>query len=151
MKLNELQVPKKATVRPTKRRGRGAASGIGGTAGRGHKGQKSCSGGKIRRGFEGGQMQLIRRVPKRGFFNLFRVSYEVVNLAEITRKQLKGEIDPQILKSAGLIHGVDARVKILGEGELDGALTVKAHAVSKSAREKIEKAGGTVEIIGRIR
>ena len=147
MKLNELKVPKKATARATKRRGRGAASGVGGTAGRGHKGQKSCSGGKVRRGFEGGQMPLIRRVPKRGFFNIFRVSYEVVNLADIARKQLKGEIDPQALKSAGLIRGVDVRVKILGDGVLDGALTVKAHAFSKSAREKIEKAGGTVEVI----
>ena len=148
MKPNELKVPKKATTRATKRRGRGAASGIGGTAGRGHKGQKSRSGGKVRRGFEGGQMPLIRRVPKRGFFNIFRVSNEVVNLADIARKQLKGEIDPQALKSAGLIRGVDARVKILGDGVLDGALTVKAHAFSKSAREKIEKAGGTVEVIG---
>jgi len=148
MKLNELTVPKKAKVRSTKRRGRGAASGVGGTAGRGHKGQKALSGGKVRRGFEGGQMQLIRRVPKRGFFNLFRVSYEVVNLAEITRKQLKGEINPQILKLAGLIRGVDAKVKILGEGEIDSALTVKAHVFSASAREKIEKAGGTAEIIG---
>jgi large subunit ribosomal protein L15 len=147
MKLNELKVPKKATVRASKRRGRGAASGIGGTAGRGHKGQKALSGGKVRIGFEGGQMPITRRVPKRGFFNIFRVSYKVVNLADIAKKQLKGEIDPKVLKSVGLIRGVDVRVKILGDGVLDGALTVKAHAFSKSAREKIEKAGGKVEVI----
>ena len=147
MKLNELQVPKKATVRSTKRRGRGAATGIGGTAGRGHKGQKALSGGKVRRGFEGGQMPLIRRVPKKGFFNRFRVPYEIVNLADIARKQLIGEINPQVLKSSGLIRGVNPRVKILGSGDPGSALTVRTHAISKLAREKIEKAGGSVEII----
>lgn len=146
MKLNELKIPKKATVKPSKRRGMGRATGQGGTAGRGHKGQKSRSGGKLRRGFEGGQMPLIRRVPKRGFFNLFRKRYEIVSISDIVRKELEGEISPETLKSAGLIKKSDAKVKILGDGKLDKALTIKAHAFSRSAREKIENAGGIVSI-----
>ena len=147
MKLNELKIPKKATVKPTKRRGMGRATGQGGTAGRGHKGQKSRAGGKLRRGFEGGQMPLIRRVPKRGFFNLFRTRYEIVNISDIVRKELEGEISPETLKSAGLIKKADAKVKILGDGKLEKPLTVKAHAFSRSAKEKIENAGGTITAI----
>ncbi|MBD3166821.1 50S ribosomal protein L15 [bacterium] len=145
MKLNEMQIPKGAAAKPTKRRGRGTATGQGGTAGRGHKGQNSRSGGGVRRSFEGGQMPLIRRVPKRGFFNPFRTTYDVVNVGDIAKKELTGEITPETLKAAGLIRGSADLVKVLGEGELSAAITVKAHKFSKSAREKIEKAGGTVE------
>lgn len=149
MKLNELKVPKKATVKPTKRLGKGSASGQGGTAGRGHKGQNSRSGGGVRRGFEGGQMPLIRRVPKRGFFNLFRKHYEIVNIADIVRKGLDGEINPETLKSAGLIKKANAKVKILGVGTIDKALKINVHAFSKSAQEKIENAGGTITALGK--
>ena len=144
MKLNELKVSKQMTSRPSKRRGRGSASGQGGTAGKGHKGQNSRSGGGTRRSFEGGQMPLIRRVPKRGFFNPFRTSYDVVNIGDIARKDLTGEVTPDVLKAAGLIRNT-ARVKVLGNGDLVQAVTVKAHKFSKSAREKIEKAGGSAE------
>ena len=147
MKLNELKIPKKATVKPTKRLGRGGASGQGCTAGKGHKGQNSRAGGGVRRGFEGGQMPLIRRLPKRGFFNLFRTRYEIVNLADIVKKGLEGDITPDVLSTAGLVKKSKMMVKILGTGDIDKAVNVKAHAFSKSAREKIEKAGGTVEVL----
>lgn len=145
MKLNELQIPKSATSKATKRRGRGAASGQGGTAGRGHKGQKARSGGGVRLGFEGGQMPLIRRVPKFGFFNPFRKEYDVVNLSDIAKKELVGEITPDVLKEAGLIRRSADRVKVLGDGDIATSITIKAHKFSKTAREKIEKAGGTAE------
>ena len=147
MKLNELQIPKKVTVKPTKRLGRGSATGQGGTSGRGHKGQRSRSGGGVRRGFEGGQMPLIRRVPKRGFFNLFRTTYEIVNLSDISKKNLDGKVTPAVLKTAGLIKKDDVKVKILGTGKVTNSLNIKAHAFSKSAKEKIEKAGGTIEVL----
>ncbi|MBN1292231.1 MAG: 50S ribosomal protein L15 [Candidatus Latescibacteria bacterium] len=147
MKLNELKVPVKATVKPTKRRGIGSATGQGGTAGKGHKGQKARSGGGVRRGFEGGQMPLIRRLPKKGFFNLFRTRFEIVNISDIVRKELEGEINPDVLKSAGLIKKTDRKIKILGNGQLEKALTIKAHAFSRSAKEKIENAGGTIEVM----
>lgn len=147
MKLNELKIPKKATVKSTKRLGRGGSSGQGCTAGKGHKGQNSRAGGGVRRGFEGGQMPLIRRLPKRGFFNLFRTRYEIVNLADIAKKGLEGDITPDVLSTAGLVKKSKMMVKILGTGDIDRALNVKAHAFSKSAREKIEKAGGTVEVL----
>jgi large subunit ribosomal protein L15 len=145
VKLNELQVPKTATAKPTKRRGRGPATGQGGTAGRGHKGQNSRSGGGVRRSFEGGQMPLIRRLPKKGFFNLFRKEYTVVNLSDIVGKGLEGDITPEILAASGLIKKSDKNIKILGMGEIKSALNIKAHAFSKSARDKIEKAGGKIE------
>ena len=147
MKLNELQVPKGSTSKSTKRLGRGAGTGQGCTSGRGSKGQKSRAGKKLRRDFEGGQMPLIRRVPKKGFFNPFRTEYDVVNLDDIMAKGLEGEVTPEILVSAGLVRKSDSLVKILGNGEVDKALKVKAHAFSKSAKEKIEKNGGTVEEI----
>ena len=147
MKLNELQVPKKATSKPTKRLGRGSATGQGGTSGKGHKGQRSRSGGGVRRGFEGGQMPLIRRVPKRGFTNIFRTNYEIVNLSDIAKKDLDGEITPEVLKTTGLIKNSKMKVKILGMGKIAKVLNIKAHSFSKSAREKIEKAGGTIEEI----
>jgi len=133
------------TSKSTKRLGRGAATGQGGTSGKGHKGQKARAGKKIRLGFEGGQMPLIRRVPKFGFFNPFRTSYSVVNLSDIAAKALEGEITPEVLKNAGLVKGASVRVKVLGDGDITKAMTIKAHKFSKSAREKIEKAGGTVE------
>ena len=147
MKLHELKIPKEATVKDTKRRGQGAASGVGGTAGRGHKGQKALSGGKVRRGFEGGQMPLIRRVPKRGFSNIFRTEYEIVNVSDIVNKGISGEVTPEVLKSAGLVRKSGSKVKILGDGELQMALNIKAHAFSRSAKEKIVNAGGTAEVI----
>jgi len=147
VKLNELQIPSQATSKATKRRGRGAATGQGSTAGRGLGGQKSRSGGKPRRGFEGGQMPLIRRVPKRGFYNIFRKEYEIVNLSDITQKGLEGEVTPQVLKEAGLIKKSASKVKILGGGDIKKALNIKAHAWSASAAEKINKAGGTIEVM----
>lgn len=143
MKLHELQ-PAPGSKRARKRVGRGRGSGIGKTAGRGHKGQKSRSGYRRRAGFEGGQMPLIRRVPKRGFHNLFRREYSVVNLAQLAG--MSGEVTPESLAEAGLVRH-DARVKILGDGELGAALTVRAHKFSRSAREKIEAAGGSCEEI----
>ncbi len=147
MKLNELNVPRGARAKSTKRRGRGSATGIGGTAGRGHKGQKARSGGSVRVGFEGGQMPLIRRVPKRGFHHESGTRYEIVNLSDIARKSLDGEITPEVLKANGLIRSSQSLVKILGDGEPVGALTIKAHAFSRAAREKIEQAGGTAEVM----
>ena len=147
MKLNELKVPKEATVKSTKRLGRGSATGQGCTSGRGHKGQRSRSGKSVRRSFEGGQMPLIRRVPKRGFFNLFRTDYEIVNLSEIAKRNFDGDITPEELKKKGLIKNSNKKVKILGMGDIAVALKIKAHSFSKSAREKIEKAGGTIEEI----
>lgn len=143
MKLHELQ-PASGSKRTRKRIGRGRGSGTGKTAGRGHKGQKSRSGYRRRAGFEGGQMPLIRRVPKRGFHNLFRRQYSVVNLAQLA--DMSGEVTPESLAEAGLVRN-DARVKILGDGELGAALTVRAHKFSRSAREKIEAAGGSCEEI----
>lgn len=147
MKLNELKVSKKTLTKSTKRLGRGSATGQGCTSGKGHKGQNSRSGGGVRRGFEGGQMPLIRRVPKRGFFNLFRTQYEIVNLSDISARGLEGDVTPDVLKSSGLLKKSDVKVKILGSGELEKALTIRAHAFSKSAKEKIEKAGGTTEVL----
>ena len=145
MKLNELKVPKGALSKKNKRRGQGAASGIGGTAGRGHKGQKSLSGGKVRRGFEGGQMPLIRRLPKRGFTSLSHKRFEVVNIQDIAGRGLEGEITPEVLKAVGLVRDISSKVKILGEGDIQKALNIKAHAFSRSAKEKIVNAGGTAE------
>ncbi len=147
MKLNELKFPKEATAKSTKRRGRGGSSGQGCTSGRGHKGQNSRSGGKVRRGFEGGQMPLIRRVPKKGFFNKFKEQVAVVNLSDIAARGLEGEITPEVLKESGLVRKSESKIKILGDGELSKAITIKAHAFSRSAKEKIEGAGGTAEVV----
>lgn len=143
MKLHELQ-PAAGSKSASKRIGRGPGSGTGKTAGRGHKGQKSRSGYRRRVGFEGGQMPLVRRVPKRGFHNLFRREYAVVNLAQLAERT--GEITPESLTESGLVRP-GARVKILGDGELAVALTVRAHKFSRSARQKIEAAGGVCEEI----
>ncbi|WP_363315401.1 50S ribosomal protein L15 [Thermosulfurimonas sp.] len=131
-----------------KRVGRGPGSGHGKTSCRGQKGQRARSGGGVPPWFEGGQMPLIRRLPKRGFKNPFRVEYAVVNVRDLARRFSAGEVvDVEALKRVGLVKGRGVRVKLLGDGEIDFALTVRVHAVSKSAKEKIEKAGGRVEII----
>jgi len=143
MKLHELS-PAKGSKRARKRIGRGPGSGTGKTAGRGHKGQRSRSGFSQRLGFEGGQMPLTRRVPKRGFTNIFRVRYQVVNLARLT--ELAGEVTPELLVEKGLVRSGHP-VKVLGDGEISTALKVQAHKFSSSARAKIEAAGGSCEVL----
>lgn len=144
MKLHELN-PAKGSKRSRKRVGRGPGSGNGKTAGRGHKGQKSRSGHSRSLGFEGGQMPLVRRVPKRGFTNVFRTEFSVVNVGALG--ELEGEITPELLVEHGLARK-GMPVKILGQGDLDKALTVTAHKFSGSARQKIEGAGGTCQELG---
>jgi large subunit ribosomal protein L15 len=145
MRLHDL-FPAPGANTPKTRRGRGIGSGLGKTAGRGHKGQKARSGGHIRPGFEGGQMPLYRRLPKRGFINPFRVEYEVVNVQDLNRFEPGTEVTPELLREARLVRR-PLPVKILGEGELDRPLIVRAQAFSKSAREKIEAAQGRAEVI----
>ncbi|RMH15598.1 MAG: 50S ribosomal protein L15 [Acidobacteria bacterium] len=144
MKLHDLR-PAKGSRHAKRRVGRGPGSGRGKTAGRGSKGQRSRSGFSRRAGFEGGQMPLIRRVPKRGFTNIFRTSYAVVNLRQLA--EYDGEVTPDLLADHGLVRR-GAAVKILGDGELDKALAVTAHKFSKSARSKIEAAGGSCKELG---
>ncbi|HEX6201312.1 MAG TPA: 50S ribosomal protein L15 [Thermoanaerobaculia bacterium] len=145
MKLHDLQ-PAKGSKKVKKRVGRGPGSGLGHTAGRGEKGQKSRSGYSQRPGFEGGQMPLVRRVPKRGFTNVFRVEYAVINVGDLAG--FEGDATPDTLADAGLVRR-GRPLKVLGDGEVGGALTVKAHAFSASARAKIEAAGGTCEELPR--
>jgi len=146
MKLGELS-PQKGAVKKTKRLGRGHGSGLGKTSGRGHKGSGSRSGSKSRAWFEGGQMPLLRRLPKRGFKNyLFRKDYQIVNLVDLERIK-KDTVDPQILFESGLIRSAYKPVKILGDGELNRALKITATRFSSSAVEKIEKAGGTATVL----
>lgn len=133
--------------RKRKRVGCGPGSGHGKTSCRGHKGQKSRSGSKSRPWFEGGQMPLQRRLPKVGFTNRFRTTYQVVNLKDLTR--LSGEVTPRTLRDAGLVRSEKAPVKILGVGEAPESLNVTVHAISASAAEKISRAGGKVEIVSR--
>ena len=146
MNLSTIRAPRKSSEKP-KRVGRGMGSGMGKTSTRGHKGQRSRSGSRMMRGFEGGQMPLHRRVPKRGFANIFRVEYAIVNLERIAALGEK-TITPEVLVKAGVVRRASDRVKILGDGELKAALTVRAHKFSKSAQEKITKAGGKFEVIG---
>ena len=141
--LHNLPAPDGATRAP-KRKGRGQGSGLGKTAGRGQKGQKSRSGGGVRPGFEGGQMPLIRRVPKRGFYSRNRVAYQAVNVRDLAKVE-GTEITPDTLRASALISKARLPVKILGMGDIDRAVVVKGCAASKTAREKIEKAGGTFE------
>jgi large subunit ribosomal protein L15 len=138
-------------ARTTKRRlGRGHGSGRGKTAGRGTKGQNSRSGGGVRPGFEGGQLPIQRRMPyKRGFTNRMKAPWETVNLGQLESLQVDGPVTPEALKQAGMIRGLQFPVKILGDGELTKAVTVKAHAFSKSAQAAIEGAGGSVETLER--
>lgn len=130
-----------------RRIGRGPGSGFGKTAGRGSKGQKSRSGYSRKRGFEGGQMPLHRRLPKRGFTNIFRKEYAVVNLATLARYAAGESISPERLMEDGVVKKLGAGLKILANGELKHALTVKAHKFSKQAQEKIQAAGGTIEVV----
>ncbi|MGI5824579.1 MAG: 50S ribosomal protein L15 [Bacillota bacterium] len=147
MKLHELS-PAAGASRDVKRIGRGHGSGNGKTAGKGHKGQKARSGGSIRPGFEGGQMPLQRRVPKRGFNNIFAKQYVIVNVSDLEAKFETGAvIDTEALVASGLVKKPMDGVKVLGNGDITKALTVKATAFSKSAIEKIEKAGGKTEVI----
>lgn len=143
MKLHDLS-PAEGSRKNRRRVGRGPGSGKGKTAGKGHKGQRSRSGYSRRPGFEGGQMPLVRRVPKRGFNNLFRTEYAVVNVQRLA--ELEGEVTPETLAERGWISAGEL-VKVLGGGELDKALTVKAHKFSRTAREKIEQAGGSCEVL----
>jgi len=145
--LSTLRAPKKANSNK-KRVGRGMGSGLGKTSGRGHKGQRSRSGSRMMRGFEGGQMPLHRRLPKRGFTNYpFRIEYTPINLAAIAELGQK-EVTPEVLKKAGLIKKLSELVKILGDGDLKSAVTVHGHKFSKTAQEKIQKAGGKAAVIG---
>ena len=144
--LNTLKAPKGAN-RSRKRVGRGPGSGLGKTAGKGHKGQKSRSGYSHRAGFAGGQMPLHRRLPKRGFKNIFRREFAEVNVELLNRFDAGTEVTPDLLRERKLVRKNKAGVRVLGEGKLERALTVKAHHFSKSAAEKIRQAGGSVEVI----
>lgn len=146
LKLNELKAPRGATKK-RKRIGRGPGSGHGKTSTKGHKGAKARSGYSDKVGFEGGQMPLQRRIPKRGFTNIFKKEFQIVNLISLEKCGSAEVINPLILKNCGLIKDPQGPVKILGEGELKSAVTVQAQAFSKSAQEKITKAGGKFEVI----
>lgn len=144
MLLSKLS-PAEGSTHYRKRVGRGNGSGLGGTAGKGHKGQKARTGGTVRRGFEGGQTPLVRRLPKFGFTNVsFKTNYDILNLSDLA--QFKGEVTPDTAADLGLVKRQNL-LKILGNGKLDKAVTVKAHKFSESAKAAIEKAGGKVEVI----
>jgi len=144
LKLNNLS-PAKGSRRANKRVGRGPGSGLGKTGGRGHKGARSRSGYSRKPGFEGGQMPLHRRLPKRGFTNIFKKEYEIIGLADLDRFEAGTTVDHEALFGAGLIKKKDCLVKILANGEISKALTVAVDKLSRSAREKITAAGGTVK------
>jgi large subunit ribosomal protein L15 len=139
--LTQLQ-PKEGSTHRRKRIGRGNASGFGTTATRGHKGQRARKSGNVRAGYEGGQTPMQRRLPKFGFTNIFRVEYNVVNLADLNK--LKGEVTPEILREAGIVRRTGP-IKVLGNGKLDKAVKVKAHKFSTAAKTAIEQSGGTTE------
>ncbi|MGB9721089.1 MAG: 50S ribosomal protein L15 [bacterium] len=145
MKLIDLR-PKKGSIHKRKRIGCGPGSGHGKTSCRGHKGHKARSGYKVRMGFEGGQMPLTRRLPKRGFKNFTSQGFEIVNLLQLSKFSANTEITPELLKQKGLIKG-DSKIKILSQGKIDRPLIVKVHSFSKKAQEKIIAAGGKVEKI----
>ncbi|MBC8430461.1 MAG: 50S ribosomal protein L15 [Desulfobacteraceae bacterium] len=146
MKLNELSPPA-GSRRPRKRLGRGVGSGTGKTAGRGTKGQNSRSGGGVRPGFEGGQMPIHRRLPKRGFTNIFKKKIAVVNIRDLSKFESGSVVDEIELVRMGLVKGRRDGVKLLAQGKIDIPLTVKVHAASRGAIEKIKAAGGEVEVI----
>ena len=146
MKLDDLK-PAPGSTKKQKRVGRGDGSGHGKTSCRGHKGQRARSGGGTRPGFEGGQMPLQRRVPKRGFNNPFKVDVAVINLEQLEVFSSGSEVTPDVLLEKGLVRGKNRRIKILGDGALNKALTIKAHGFSSKAKEKIEAAGGKAELI----
>ena len=146
MKLHELS-PAEGSVKEGFRRGRGPGSGNGKTAGSGHKGQNARSGGGVRVGFQGGQLPLYRKLPKRGFFNRFGTTYATVNVEVLDRFENGSVVDPQALVDAGIIKNLHDGVKFLGRGEVTKNLTVKASIFSATAKEKIEAAGGKTEVI----
>ena len=146
MKIHELS-PADGSRKTRKRVGRGPGSGHGKTSCRGHKGQKSRSGGGPRPGFEGGQMPLQRRLPKRGFTNIFKKRYNIINIKDLNRFEPNASLDIEALKKAGLVKKLEDGIKLLGNGEVAFPVFIKVHKVSNSAREKIEALGGTVEII----
>ena len=146
MQLHELRAVPGASKAP-KRKGRGTATGQGKTAGRGMNGQKSRSGGGVRPGFEGGQMPLYRRIPKRGFTNIWRTEYTCLNVEDLNRFEAGTVVTPELIKEIGMAKQVKDGIKILGNGTLEKNLTVQAHKFSKSAVEKIESAGGKAEVI----
>lgn len=146
MKLHELK-PAEGSRKERNRVGRGIGSGNGKTAGRGHKGQNSRSGGGVRLGFEGGQNPLYRRLPKRGFTNPTRKEYAIVNLETLNRFEAGTEVTPELLLETGIVSNAKSGIKILGDGQLEKGLTVKANKFSASAKEAIEAAGGKTEVI----
>lgn len=146
MKIHEL-TPAPDSNKEVKRVGRGHGSGNGKTAGKGHKGQNARSGGGVRIGFEGGQMPLARRIPKRGFNNLFGTTYTVINVSDLEVFKEGTVVDEELLVASGIVKKLNDGVKVLGNGELSKNLTVKAAAFSASAKEKIEKAGGKAEVM----
>jgi len=148
MRLNEIGRPSGKQIKRVKRVGRGDGSGWGGTAGKGHKGQKARAGTGGKVGFEGGQMPLQRRLPKRGFTNIFRKEYAVVNVDQLAALEGGGEITLEFLKERGVVKKGLSGLKVLGRGELKAAITVKAAAFSESAKQKIEAAGGKAEVVG---
>ncbi len=146
MNLNEL-APVMGSTHVGKRKGRGAGTGNGKTAGRGHKGQKARSGGKVRVGFEGGQMPLVRRLPKRGFNNIFAKPLTAINVAALNRFEDGAVVDAAALIEKGILHSCPYGLKVLGNGTVTAKVTVKAAAFSESAKEKIEQAGGKAEVV----
>ena len=146
MNLSELRPAPGSRRKPT-RKGQGIGSGLGKTSGKGHKGQNARSGGGVRRGFEGGQMPIARRFPKKGFTNIFKKKITAINLDDLNVFEPGTEVTPELLLEVGVIKKVGDGVKILGDGALEKALTVKVHAFSKSAAEKIAAAGGKAEVI----
>ena len=146
MKLHELRAAEGSTKAP-KRKGRGTATGQGKTAGRGMNGQNSRSGGGVSLGFEGGQMPLYRRLPKRGFTNIWGTEYTVINVDDLNRFEAGTVVTPELLKEAGIVKKAKDGIKILGNGKLEKSVEVKAHKFSKTAIEKIEAAGGKAEVI----
>ncbi len=145
MNLSHLR-PAPGSMKKRKRVGRGPGSGLGKTAGRGHKGSGARSGGNIPPGYEGGQMPLSRRLPKRGFHNPFRQEYTIINIGSLERFEAGSVVDLDVFRQSGLARGRQCKVKILAKGELTKALTVRAHAFSAQAREKITALGGTAEV-----
>ena len=146
MKQHELKAVPGATKAP-KRKGRGTATGQGKTAGRGMNGQKSRSGGSLKLGFEGGQMPLYRRIPKRGFTNIWGTEYTVLNVSDLNKFEAGTVVTPELLADMGMVKQVKDGIKVLGNGTLDKNLTVQAHKFSKTAIEKLEAAGGKAEVI----
>ncbi|MBM7622330.1 large subunit ribosomal protein L15 [Bacillus tianshenii] len=146
MKLHELK-PNEGSRKERNRVGRGTGSGNGKTSGKGHKGQNARSGGGVRPGFEGGQTPLFQRLPKRGFTNIHRKEYAIINLDALNRFEDGTEVTPELLLETGLVSKLNAGLKVLGNGSIEKKLTVRAHKFSSAAKEAIEAAGGSVEVI----